>query len=307
MLMLGRHHIQRRVTRFRKFDERGIPIVWRLDGELYGKVTAGKTWNRTATKQLVEKQGFTQSQYDPSFFFKVLKDGTRMDLTLYVDDAVITDAYSMLADVELVELEVFAKAFKLKMADEPAHFLGANIKLHSRSRITLSSKAYVEQLATKYLPEPADSYRKMSVPAPATMVGAYERAVACKRDPQCESPKALVESYASKVGAMIYAPSCSRVDCAYAVNMCARCLAFPTQEMDELADKIIIYMAQTSSQGITYDGTATSTQALSVRIVTATSPSATPRPGSGSAMATARSNTAASGRRALRRRARRPR
>ena len=240
-------------TRFRKLDERGVPIVWRLDGELYGKVTAGKTWNRTATKQLVEKQGFNQSQYDPSFFFKVLKDGTRMDLTLYVDDAVITDAYSPLADVEL---KSFATAFKLKMADEPAHFLGANIKLHSRSRITLSSKAYVQQLAAKYLPDPIDSYRKLSVPAPATMVGAYERAVACKRDPQCESPRRLVETYASKVGAMIYAPSCSRVDCAYAVNMCARCLAFPTEEMDALADKIIVYMAQTSAQGITYDGTA---------------------------------------------------
>ena len=45
--------------------------MWELRGELYGKVTTGKTWNATAVKQLVGKQGFNQSQYDPSYFFKI--------------------------------------------------------------------------------------------------------------------------------------------------------------------------------------------------------------------------------------------
>ena len=49
---------------------------------LCGEVDAGYIWNRTATKQLVEVQGFSQSEHDPGYFWKKLNDGTRMDLLL---------------------------------------------------------------------------------------------------------------------------------------------------------------------------------------------------------------------------------
>ena len=40
-------------------------------------------------KQLVDAQGFTQSQYDPCYFFKTLPSGERVDLVLYVDDGYV--------------------------------------------------------------------------------------------------------------------------------------------------------------------------------------------------------------------------
>eukprot|EP00966_Prymnesium_polylepis_P207252 4800293-Prymnesium_polylepis.1 len=43
---------------------------------------------------------------------------------------------------------------------------------------------------------------------------------------------------------MIYAAPAVRFECAYSIDICARCLTFPTPEMDELADRIICYMAQ---------------------------------------------------------------
>ena len=67
--------------------------------------------------------------------------------------------------------------------------------------------------------------------------------------------KQLLSSYASKVGAMIYAAPAARFECAYSIGICARCLTFPTPEMDELADRVICYMAQHPGDGMMYDGT----------------------------------------------------
>ena len=51
---------------------RTVPMIWKLNVPLYGEVDAGYIWNRTATKQLVEVQGFNQSEHDPGYFWKKL-------------------------------------------------------------------------------------------------------------------------------------------------------------------------------------------------------------------------------------------
>ena len=159
----------------------------------------------------------------------------------------VTDAHSPLADIEVKH---FADAFKLKMADKPEHFLGANIDIESPTRIKLSSRAYVAKMAATYLPKPLAEYRTYSLPSSKDILASYERAVDGKGTDVC--PK-LAKSYPSKVGAMIYAPACSRLDAAFTVNMCARCLAFPTAEMDAHADRCIAYMAQHADYGLTFD------------------------------------------------------
>ena len=66
---------------------------------------------------------FTQSEYDPCFFWKHLSDNTRMNLVMYVDDGYVTDSNSSLADAELEQLNA---AFTITLKD--AHFfLGNNI------------------------------------------------------------------------------------------------------------------------------------------------------------------------------------
>eukprot|EP00966_Prymnesium_polylepis_P135770 3138112-Prymnesium_polylepis.1 len=55
---------------------------------------------------------------------------------------------------------------------------------------------------------------------------------------------------------MMYAAPAARFEGAYSIGMCACCLTFPTTEMDELADRIICYMAQHPEDGMTYDGSA---------------------------------------------------
>ena len=60
------------------------------------------------------------------------------------------------------------------------------------------------------------------------------------------------EAYARKVGALIYClPSC-RIDCAFAIGMCARCLTFPTAEMDAAADRVLVYLGTHRDRGLNF-------------------------------------------------------
>ena len=113
-----------------------VPVVWLLKVPLYGEVDAGYIWNRTATHQLCEVQKWNQSEHDPGYFWKILDDGTFMDLLLYVDDAYVTDCESPLADTEI---NTFGMAFADHNGEsgikvqEPDYFLGANVDVHSDS------------------------------------------------------------------------------------------------------------------------------------------------------------------------------
>ena len=52
---------------------------------------------------------------------------------------------------------------------------------------------------------------------------------------------------------MIYCVPGSRVDCAYAIGMLARCLTFPTSAMDAAANRCLQFLKEHSASGITYD------------------------------------------------------
>lgn len=62
-------------------------------------------------------------------------------------------------------------------------------------------------------------------------------------------------SYARKVGLAMYAGPAVHFNALHALGMCARCLTFPTRRMVNCIDRVIAYMAQTASLGITFDGT----------------------------------------------------
>eukprot|EP00965_Chrysotila_dentata_P131839 4358883-Pleurochrysis_carterae.AAC.1 len=97
-------------------DDRGVPIVWKLLKLLYGEADAGRIWHRTAMKQLVQTQGFTQSEFDPCYFFKKYSDGYRFDLILYVDHCWMADTGSAQAENDVC---IFRDRFKLTLQEKP--------------------------------------------------------------------------------------------------------------------------------------------------------------------------------------------
>ena len=108
----------------------GVPVVWRLRVPLYGEADAGRLWNRTLVRFLVGPTngggaGWTQSHYDPCFFYKRLGDGSVMHLVMYVDDGYVVDACSRLADDELQRLH---DRFTINIKDA-RFFLGNNVNI----------------------------------------------------------------------------------------------------------------------------------------------------------------------------------
>ena len=82
------------------------------------------------------------------------------------------------------------------------------------------------------------------VPAPARSTG---------------RPKKL-QLFLSAIGFM-YTP-CVRADTSYAISRLARALTIPTEELSQLADQVMLYMAQTAADRVTFDGNATDADQL---------------------------------------------
>ena len=226
----------------------GVPMIWRLKTPLYGEADAGRIWYKTFMRFMLEERGFTQSLYDPCLLWKILPNGSRMTCVIYVDDGISSDDGSPDADVELEAIHVRFKIV-VKLA---AFFLGNNIECHSNHCVTLSSRAYVQRMTARYLGAPE---KRPAAPTPCDrrIVEHYEEAVQRRRDSAAAASAELQKAYPSKVGALIFCVPASRLDCAYAIGVLARCLTFPTAAMDSAADRCLAYLHQHDSVGITYD------------------------------------------------------
>ena len=208
-----------------------VPVVWLLKVPLYGEVDAGYIWNRTATHQLCEVQKWNQSEHDPGYFWKILDDGTFMDLLLYVDDAYVTDCESPLADTEI---NTFGMAFSpITMASPASRCRSPTTFSEPTSTCTRTrSRGLVKGLhssdggqvlaqAARGVPHVPHAVR------PKDLVEAYDEA----RDRVGTLDADGQAAYASKCGAGIFACPCSRFDALYTLGMCSRCLIFPTERM----------------------------------------------------------------------------
>ena len=231
---------------YRKYVE-GVPLIWVLKTPLYGEADAGRIWYKTFIHFMLHERGFTQSKYDPCLLKKKLPNGSLMVCVLYVDDGISSDDGSPEADAEL---EAINARFKI-MIKLASFFLGNNIDVHSHHRVTLHSRAYVRRMTDRYLASP-DQCRATPTPSDRHIVTHYEEALSERGDTDATpSSRALRETYPSKVGALIYCVPASRIDCAHAIGMLARCLTFPTSSMDAAADRCLAYLRQHEGAGIT--------------------------------------------------------
>ena len=110
-------------------------------------------------------------------------------------------------------------------------------------------------MTARYLLNP-DAREATSTPCERRIVADYEDAVQQRRSASSSpaaADAAMRVEYPSKVGALIYCVPASRLDCAYAIGVLARCLTFPTPEMDAAADRCMTYLHQHDHVGLTYD------------------------------------------------------
>ena len=60
----------------------------------------------------------------------------------------------------------------------------------------------------------------------------------------------------------MYTSPCVRADTCYAISRLARALTFTAVELSQLADQVMLYMAQTAADRVTFDGNATDADQL---------------------------------------------
>ena len=243
---------------YQKFDRRGVRIVWKLKGNLYGTTTAPRVFNQTLHAHLEDKLKMVQSANDPCYYYKIYPDGTRLDLVVYVDDGLWIDNAGPLADADFDLLCNRAQGgFTVSVNEQPTHFLNMNVTVHSETRVSLSSRAYILGMADRYVP----SWReraKLDLPAGENLTKAYEKAHAREAEPSTE----LIKCYGGKVGALVYTMPCVRVDTCSTISRLSRALTFPTETLDAIADDTIVYLAQTADDCVTFDGYAVDADVL---------------------------------------------
>jgi len=244
---------------YRQFDRRGVAIVWKLMGNCYGRGVAPRVWHQTAIEFMLQPEseeglGMQQSDADPCYLFKVYADGSRLDMGLYVDDSWCCDNAGSLADADLAK---FAKRFQITLDEDPKHFLGMNVHVHSPTRVTLSSEAYILSMADRYVPD-WRSRPKLTRPCTEKLLKAYDAAHERGR----VAPPDQVKRYMGKVGALVYTSPCVRADACATISRLGRALTFPSDELESCADDCMVYLAQTASVGVTFDGHASNADVL---------------------------------------------
>jgi hypothetical protein len=239
---------------FRKVDRRGVPIVWKLVGNCYGTDTAPRVWFESYVPVLCDQLGFTQSAVDPCHIFKeypvcpVLPLGGRCDIGLYVDDQLVIDDAGVLCDADMAVLE---KLFQFTLTEDPKLFLNMNIQVLSEWSVKFTMEKYLLGIADQCVPN-WRSWALLDVPATPNLQTDYELAHA---RPQVVSAS-RIRSYRNKVGKLIYAAPQVRADAAYSISRLARAQTFPTEALENHADKVIVHLAQTADMGVTFDGSA---------------------------------------------------
>ena len=241
----GRKRYVRPPQGFRHYTRSGVPIVWLLVGNCYGTEDAPRVWFDTVLPAMKNELGFTQSEVDPCLLIKIYPNGTRQEIGLYVDDTWAIDNAGPLADADWEKL----KALGFKFTLEPAsHFLNMNVTVHEPWRVSFSMEAYILRMADTYVPD-WKSWSVVEIPGSSQLQKDYDEAHERKNDVDL----ALLERYRGKVGALIYTTPI-RCDAQYVVSRLSRAQTFPTPAMDKHADRAIVYLAQSASLSLTYDG-----------------------------------------------------
>ena len=245
---------------FRRYDERGVEILWLMHSPLYGQCDAGAIWNRTCNEFYCDKGaglGLERCVNDPCVYSKACSDGSRRTEALYVDDGRQywdpTDAARAAAKSDYDKCN---GRFKVKFGEvdpKEDYFLGASRICTERGVVTIVPRTYIELMAKRYIDgDCGESSRRYPAewsytPASDQLDKAYEAAVAAKPTPS----KELSKAYFSLFGAVLHCIKW-RPEISAAMGKLGTCLSFPTEELLDCLRRVLVYLYRTRHLGTTY-------------------------------------------------------
>jgi len=214
-------------------------MIVKLDKALYGIVEAPKLWYDTFCSFL-QVEGFQRSDLDPCYFFKRLDNGEMIDLTVHVDDGLLT-CKNEKAMVDL--LEKIEKRFKIvKVVKGNTHFhLGMQIVFRD-GKVDLS----MASMASKIVEVWGVNDNISDTPHDDNLFRIDNKAD--------KLPVDIKEKFHSSVQSCLYLSIKTRPDITCAVNFLTTRVREPNQDDLKKLMKLITYINGTKEMGITLGG-----------------------------------------------------
>ena len=220
----------------------GEEEVLELSQAIYGLKQSGACFFTALNKHLVDK-GYVSILGDPCMFRKVLSDGSIILACSYVDDLLFATASQSTADMFMAELR---ERFVIDEGEgHPVEWLlGMAVSQDLiKGTVSFNQELAITKLANGVLTK-EEIAKSVSVNHPmivTPLARQSERTVSASEF-----------DYLSVVGSLLHLANCVRCDVALAVGILCRHAATPGPAHVKAAKRVIMYLYNTRSLGITY-------------------------------------------------------
>ena len=217
--------------------------VCKLEKSIYGLKQASRSWN-LCFHEKVKQYGFSRSEDESCVYIKA-SGSTVTFLVLYVDDILlIGNDIPTLNDVKAW----LGKCFAMKDLGEATYILGIRIyRDRSRRLIGLSQSTYVDKVLKRFKME---NSKKGSLPIHQgiKLSKAQGPVTSDQVDKMSRVP------YASAIGSIMYAMTCTRPDVSYALSMVSRYQDNPGESHWIAVKNILKYLRNTRDMFLVFGG-----------------------------------------------------
>jgi hypothetical protein len=217
--------------------------VCKLEKSIYGLKQASRSWNQCFHEK-VKEYGFARSPDEHCVYVKA-SGSVVIFLVLYVDDILLIG--NSVPELQSVKTWL-GKCFAMKDLGEASYILGIRI-LRDRKRrlIGLSQSTYLDKILKKFR---MNESKKGDVPMHYTVKLSKT---------QCPNSSDELDEmnrtpYASAIGSIMYAMTCTRPDVSYALSMVSRYQSNPGLGHWTAVKNILRYLRNTKDALLVYGG-----------------------------------------------------
>jgi hypothetical protein len=230
------------------FDEKGRPMVCKLNRTLYGLKQAGREWGMLFSAFLVS-WGFVRSTID-TCLFTYAKDKIILWVLVYVDDCLIVENDESLRSRFVTDL---GKRFPVDDRGELEWLLGVAItRERDHNVLSLSQESYIKDLVEKYASHVSAGHtRKYDTPMEEGLRLSVDDCPAPNSEAAEQmAPRKVV--YMALVGAFLWLANMTRNEISHVTSQLARFISNPGVTHFNAAMRVLTYLDNTRSRKLRY-------------------------------------------------------
>ena len=216
-------------------------MVCKLKRSIYGLKQASRQWYLKFNDTIVSFE-FKENTVDRCIYLKV--SGSKfIFLILYVDDILLaTNDLGLLSETK----RFLSNNFEMKDMGEAYYVIGIEIfRDRSQGLLGLSQNAYINKVLERFRMDKCSAS-----PVPIQKGDKFSLMQCPKNDLERKQMENI--PYASVVGSLMYAQTCTRPDISFAVGMLGRYQSNPGLEHWKAAKKVLRYLQGTKNHMLTY-------------------------------------------------------